>query len=215
VHDIDFLGHRAMSALDGIAAVAEQVAHGAGYAGLAAVMAAEAVLPIPSEVVLPVVGLEVSAGQLLFWVAVLAATTGSVIGAWALYAVGRWGGRPLTMRLSRLLGVSGARLARTESWFARRGAGIVLLGRLVPGVRGVVSVPAGTLRMPLGRFLALTAAGSLVWNAALIGAGAVLVDQEQVLLGALAAGAPYLLAAAAGGAVLLVLRRSRSLAVAQ
>jgi membrane protein DedA with SNARE-associated domain len=204
-----------MSALDGIAAVAEQVVHSAGYAGLAAVMAAEAVLPVPSEVVLPVIGLEVSAGQLLFWVAVLAATAGSVTGAWALYALGRWGGRPLTLRLSRLLGISGERLARTESWFARRGAAVVLLGRLVPGVRGVVSVPAGTLRMPLGRFLALTAVGSLGWNAALIGAGAVLVDQEQVVLSALAVAAPYALAAAAGVAVLLVLRRTRSLTVAR
>jgi membrane protein DedA with SNARE-associated domain len=202
-----------MSALDSTASAAEQLVHSAGYAGLAVVMAAESLLPIPSEIVLPVVGLQISAGHLLFWGAVLAATAGSVVGAWALYALGRWGGRPLTLRLSRLLGISGDRLARTESWFAHRGVVIVLLGRLVPGIRGVVSIPAGTLRMPLGRFLALTAAGSLAWNAGLIGAGAVLVDQWQTVLSAVSIAAPYAVAAAAGIAVLLVLRRTRSLAV--
>jgi membrane protein DedA with SNARE-associated domain len=215
VHDTEHLGHDAMSALDGIATVAEQVVDGAGYAGLAAVMAAESVLPIPTEVVLPVVGLQVSAGQLLFLSATLAATAGSVMGAWALYALGRWGGRPLVLRVSRRLGMTEARLARIESWSARRGDWIVLLGRLLPGIRSAVSVPAGTLRMPIGRFLALTAVGSFGWNAALIGAGVLLADRWQAVLSALSALAPYALVAAAAALGLLVLvRRSRSLAVA-
>lgn len=197
-----------MSVLDTVTAAAEQVVHGAGYAGLGLVMAAEAVLPIPSEVVLPVVGLQVSAGQLTFCGAALAATVGSVLGAWALYALGRLGGRPLALRLPQVLGVTDDRLARTEAWFAGRGDWIVLLGRLVPGMRSVVSIPAGTLRMPAGRFLALTAVGSLVWNVALIGAGVLLADQWQTVLSASSAVLPYLGAAAAGAAVLLVLRRA-------
>jgi membrane protein DedA with SNARE-associated domain len=203
-----------MSVLDSITAGAEQVVHSAGYAGLALVMAAEAVLPIPSEVVLPLVGLQVSAGQLSFWGAALAATLGSVLGAWALYMLGRLGGRPIALRLPRFLGLTELRLARTETWFSSRGDAVVLLGRLVPGVRSVVSVPAGTLRMPVARFLALTAVGSLAWNAALIGAGMLLASQWQTVLTTLAAGAPYA-AAAAGAAVLLVLRRTRPLTVRQ
>jgi membrane protein DedA with SNARE-associated domain len=203
-----------MSVLDGIATVAEQVVDSAGYAGLAAVMASESVLPIPTEVVLPVVGLQVSAGQLVFWGATLAATAGSVLGAWALYALGRWGGRPLVLRASRRLGLTEARLARVESWSTRRGDWIVLLGRLVPGIRSAVSVPAGTLRMPVGRFLALTAVGSFGWNASLIGAGVLLADRWQAVLSGLAGPTPYgLLAAAAALGLLLVVRRSRSLAV--
>jgi membrane protein DedA with SNARE-associated domain len=202
-----------MSALDGIASTAEQVVQAAGYAGLAAVMAAESVLPVPSEVVLPVVGLQVSAGQLLFWAAVLAATAGSVLGASALYALGRWGGRPLALWAPRLLGGRQDRLARVESWFARRGSGIVLLGRLVPGVRSVVSIPAGTLRMPVGRFLVLTAVGSLGWNAALIGAGLALADQWRTVLTAIPAAVPYVVAASVVGGLLLALHRTRSLAV--
>ena len=202
-----------MSVLDSVAAGAEQVVHSAGYTGLAVVMAAETVLPIPSEVVLPVVGLEVSAGQLTFWGAALAATFGSVVGAWALYVLGRLGGRSVALRLPRFLGLTEDRLARTEAWFSSRGHAIVLLARLIPGVRSVVSIPAGTLRMPVGRFLALTAVGSLAWNAALIGLGRALATQWDVVLTALAAGTPYVVAAAAGGTVLLVLRRTRLPAV--
>ena len=204
-----------MSALDGIASGAEQLVHSAGYAGLALVMAGEAVLPIPSEVVLPVVGLQVSAGQLLFWAAALAATVGSVLGAAALYALGRWGGRPAALRLPRFLGLTEARLIRTESWFARHGTAIVLLGRLLPGLRTVVSVPAGTLRMPVGRFLGLTALGSLAWNAALLGTGVLLADRWTTVLTVASAALPYLLVTAASAALLLVVRRSRPLAVRQ
>jgi membrane protein DedA with SNARE-associated domain len=110
-----------MSVLESITTAAVSVVDGVGSAGLGGVMLTENVLPIPSEVVLPVVGLQVSAGQMLFWAATLAATVGSVLGAWMLYAVGRLGGRPMALRLPRVLGITEVHLARTESWFARRG----------------------------------------------------------------------------------------------
>jgi membrane protein DedA with SNARE-associated domain len=203
-----------MSLLSGITTAAEQVVGGIGYAGLALVMLLENALPIPSEVVLPVVGTQVSAGQLVFWAAALAATAGSVLGAWALYALGRLGGRPMVRRLPRFLGVTEERLARTESWFARRGDAVVLLARLVPGLRSVVSVPAGTLRMPVGRFLLFTAVGSLAWNAVLIGLGTALADRWAAVLRAASATATGVLPAALAGVVLvLVLRRTRALGV--
>jgi membrane protein DedA with SNARE-associated domain len=196
-----------MSVLDSIATAAEQVVHSVGYVGLSLVMLAENVLPIPSEVVLPVVGLQISSGQLVFWAATLAATVGSVLGAWLLYALGRTGGRPMVLRLPRFLGITEERLTRVESWFARRGDGIVLLARLVPGVRSLVSIPAGTLRMPVGRFLVFTALGSLVWNAALIGLGATLVSRWETVLGAASAAVPYAVAAGAAGLLFVALRR--------
>lgn len=148
---------------------------GAGWLGLAAAMAVETVFPpIPSELVLPLAGSQLAGGTLSFFVAVLAATAGSVLGAWALYALGRLRGRRALLRLGPLLHVDEARLARMDSWFARRGDWLVFLGRLVPGVRAVVSVPAGTARMPLWRFLVLTAIGSMVWNAGLIEIGQLL-----------------------------------------
>ena len=199
-----------MSLLDGVAPLAEHVVDTVGYAGLGVVMLAEAVLPVPSEVVLPLVGLQVSAGHLAFWGTVLAATLGSVLGAWTLHLVGRLGGRPLVLRLPAFLGLTEQRLARAESWFGRRGDVLVLLGRLVPGVRGVVSVPAGTLGMPWWRFTVLTAIGSLGWNTALIGLGTALGTRSAAVLRAVTSDA-LLVAAATGVVVLVVLavRRTR------
>ena len=147
----------------------------AGYAGIAAVMAIETVFPpIPSELVLPLAGFQVANGSLGYFPALAAATLGAVLGALLLYVLARVGGRPLVMRLHPLLRISEADLDRADGWFDRRAVPIVCLGRLVPGVRSLVSVPAGLAEMPVGRFLAATTAGALGWNALLLGAGALL-----------------------------------------
>ena len=201
-----------MSVLQSLVTGAEQVVDSVGYAGLSLVMLVENVVPpIPSEVVLPMVGLQVSAGQLVFWAAVAASTVGSVLGAWVLYAVGRLGGRPLALRLPRFLGVTEERLDRTERWFARRGDAIVLLARLVPGLRSAVSVPAGTLRMPVVRFLLMTAIGSLLWNGALIWLGTALAAHWESVVGAVSGVSTWALAAATGvGILVLMLRKVRT-----
>jgi membrane protein DedA with SNARE-associated domain len=185
-----------MSVIGGVLDVAQGVGSWAGGLGLAAVMAVESVLPpIPSEIVLPLAGSQLDGGYVAFLIAVLAATGGSVIGAWALYAVGRFGGRPLLLRLHPLLRIDEARLARAEAYFARRGDWLVLVGRLVPGVRALVSVPAGMARMPLGRFTALTAAGSFTWNAGLIEAGKLLAQRWAEVAAVVAPASAGLLAA--------------------
>jgi membrane protein DedA with SNARE-associated domain len=206
-----------MSVLQDLATAAQQVVDSVGYIGLAAVMLVENMLPpVPSELVLPMVGLQVSAGQLVFWAAALASTVGSVLGAWLLYAVGRFGGRPLALRLPRFLGVTEGRLDRTEKWFARRGDAIVLLARLVPGLRSAVSVPAGTLRMPVGRFLVFTAIGSLVWNSALIWLGAALAANWESVVGAVSGASTYALAGTAGiGMLVYMVRKFRTARVSR
>jgi membrane protein DedA with SNARE-associated domain len=80
-------------------------------------------------------------------------------------------------RFGKWFGVKPADLARAEAWFDRHAVAAVLLGRCVPLIRSVVSIPAGFRRMRLVPFVAYTAAGSAVWNTALIGAGAILGDQ--------------------------------------
>lgn len=193
-------GRCAVSVLTAAVGVAESLVDSAHGLGLAVVMALESVVPpIPSELVLPLAGSLVAGGQLSFLVALLAATAGSVIGAWALYCLGRFGGRPMLLRLSPLLHLDQARLTRMEAWLARRGDWLVLVGRLVPGLRAVVSVPAGMGRMRLGRFLTLTAIGSLVWNAGLIGVGEALAARWAEVASVLAPVSMYLLAAAVIG----------------
>ena len=159
----------------------EQIEHAvteAGYAGIAIVMAIETVFPpIPSELVLPLAGFQVARGTLGFLPALGASTLGAVLGAFLLYAIARLGGRPLVLRLHPLLRITERDMDRADRWFDRRAVPIVLFGRLVPGVRSLVSVPAGLSEMPVWRFLAATAAGALLWNAALLGAGALLGSQ--------------------------------------
>jgi membrane protein DedA with SNARE-associated domain len=140
--------------------------------GLAPLLVIENLFPpIPSEVVLPLAGFFVGTGDLAFWGALLAATNGSTAGALILYGIGRWGGRRLVLRYGRWLRVREEDLDRADGWFARHGDLVVLVARVVPFARSVVSIPAGIARMPPVRFMVLTAAGSGVWNAVLIGAG--------------------------------------------
>jgi membrane protein DedA with SNARE-associated domain len=127
--------------------------------------------PIPSEVILPLAGFLVWRGDLGFVPVLGVSILGSLLGAFTLYALGRWGGRELVLRHARLLRVKEAELDRADGWFDRYGGVVVLVGRLVPGVRSVVSIPAGMAEMPVGQFALLTTLGSSVWNALLIGAG--------------------------------------------
>lgn len=127
--------------------------------------------PIPSEAILPLAGFLVGRGELGGVQAVAAATTGSLLGALVLYALGRWGGRAVVLRYGRVLRVTENDLDRAEGWFDEYGDWVVLFGRMVPLARSVVSIPAGMLEMPVLRFVLLTTLGSALWNTLLVGAG--------------------------------------------
>ena len=151
---------------------AEDLLLGGGYVLLAALILLENLFPpIPSELLLPLAGSRVATGDFDYLPAVVAATIGSVTGALILYTLGRVGGRPVLLRHGRILRLDEKRLDRADDWFDAHGWKLVLLGRVIPGVRSVVSVPAGLSEMPVVRFVLLTALGSLVWNAALIAGG--------------------------------------------
>lgn len=182
----------------------------AGYPGLAGLILLENLVPpIPSEVILPLAGVAVGAGELTYVLAVLAATLGSVAGALLIHGIARRGGRPLLLRHRRILRLSEKELDRGDAWFDRHGAWIVLFGRLLPGVRSLVSVPAGLAEMPVARFAGLTALGSAVWNAALIGAGWQLGEHVDAIGGAIASASRVLLLLAVAAALLgaVALRR--------
>jgi membrane protein DedA with SNARE-associated domain len=182
-----------------------------GYVGLALLLIAENLFPpIPSEVVLPLAGFLVGRGDLGFWQALLASTFGSVAGALILYVLGRYGGRKLVLRYGRFLHVDEDRLDRADGWFRRYGDWVVLFARVVPFARSVVSIPAGTMKMPAVRFTALTALGSLAWNTLLIGAGVVLgANWQRVEAWIGSYSDVVLVVAAVGVAILLVLHQLR------
>jgi membrane protein DedA with SNARE-associated domain len=182
-----------------------------GYVGLALLLIAENLFPpIPSEVVLPLAGFLVGRGDLGFWQALLVSTLGSVAGALILYILGRYGGRRLVLRYGRFLRVDDDGLDRADGWFRRYGDWVVLFARVVPFARSVVSIPAGTMKMPAIRFTAMTALGSLAWNTLLIGAGVILGanwQRVEVWIGSYSN--VVLVGAAVAVAALLVLRQLR------
>ena len=168
-----------------------------GYLGVALLVVIENVFPpIPSEIVLPFAGfvaqqgasaVNATAGAAQSDTTVvgmmIAATVGSVVGALILYfvsaAIGPERLRGFVERFGKWFGVKSSDLVRAEEWFDRRSSAAVLVGRCVPLIRSIVSIPAGFRRMKLTSFVVLTAIGSAVWNIALIGAGAVLGDQWE------------------------------------
>ena len=144
-----------------------------GAPGVGIAVAAENLFPpIPSEVILPSAGFAAASGSMGLVSAIVWATIGSVVGALALYALGAWFGRARFYSLaSKIPFVKEADIERAEAWFVRRGPLAVLVGRIVPVVRSLISIPAGIERMKLLPFTVYTAIGSAVWNSILIGAG--------------------------------------------
>ena len=155
-----------------------------GYVGVALLVALENLFPqIPSEIVLPFAGFVARDGKATLPGMIIAATIGSILGAWALYGIAAWIGperlEHFLVRHGKWLRLTPADVAKAERWFDRRAVTAVLVGRCVPLIRSLVSIPAGFRRMNFGVFTLYTAIGSLIWNTALIGAGYVLRDNWQ------------------------------------
>ena len=140
-----------------------------GYGAIFAAMFLENLFPpIPSELIMPLGGFYVQQGQLQFIPVVLAGLIGTVLGALPWYGIGRlineqrieqW-----LERHGRWIGISPEELARSRRWFSRYGTALVFWGRLVPGIRTLISVPAGIELMPMVPFLIWSTAGSLIWT---------------------------------------------------
>lgn len=167
--------------------------------------------PIPSELILPLAGYLTGTGRLSFPATVAAATVGSVLGALVLYGIGAQLGRERVRRLiDRMPLVDVADLERAEGWFERHGTAAVLLGRMVPVVRSLISVPAGIQRMSVPRFVLLTAIGSLAWNTLFIGLGAVVGSRWEDVTWVADLISYGVLAVLAGSIALFVAKRLRA-----
>ena len=127
-------------------------------------------LPIPSEIVLPFAGILVSKGLLDFWAVVVWASIGQTAGALLTYGLGRYGEKLLAKK-QVLPGVTIKTATAADRWFSRFGEVTVLACRLLPGVRGVISVPTGFARMPIYRFVAFSSVGIAIWTVLLVWGG--------------------------------------------
>lgn len=162
-----------------------------GYAGIVLFMFLENVFPpIPSELIMPLAGYLTSQDQLSFVGVVLAGTLGSVIGALPLYYLGRYTSeerlKAWADRYGHWLATGHEDVEQARSWFDRHGGATVLFCRLIPGVRSLISIPAGAAQMNLPLFLFYSTIGAAVWTAVLAYLGRVLgenFDQVDRFLG--------------------------------
>ena len=159
--------------LDGLSGWVADTMAALGAPGVGAMTFLETVFPpIPSEVVLPLAGFLSYQGSINLVAAFVAATLGSVLGAVLLFEVAHRIGVDRSVRiLAAMPLVDRSDADAAQRWFYRHGRGAVFFGRLMPGVRSLISLPAGASGMPRGQFLLYTTLGSALWNALLIGAG--------------------------------------------
>ena len=183
-----------------------------GYLGVMLAMTIEsAMIPLPSELILPYAGFLVSDPTQLepltgqpwnFWLVVIFATIGNTLGSLIAYAIGAWGGRPFLERYGRYLLIRPHEIELAEQFFDKYGNQTAFFSRLLPIVRTFISFPAGVARMPLKRFVIYSTAGAFIWSAVLVYAGTLLGENWEAIRHALQ---PFdlLIAFAAGVAILL------------
>jgi membrane protein DedA with SNARE-associated domain len=134
-----------------------------GYLGIIVLMALGSTpLPVPAEVVVPPAAFLAAQGRLSFTGVILASTLGAYLGAAAMYWLSRWIGRPLVLRFGRLFLFPPKKLEEAEHWLARYEAGGIFFARLLPGVRHLISIPAGIVRMNFIVFTYTTLIGSAI-----------------------------------------------------
>jgi membrane protein DedA with SNARE-associated domain len=138
--------------------------------------------PLPSEVILPLAGFAAARGSFTLAEALIWTTAGSIVGAIALYWVGKLLGRERTRRIVRALPlVDVSDVDRVEAWFDKNGPKTVFFGRMVPIFRSLISIPAGITGMAFWKFVLLTAAGSAIWNSIFVLAGFYLGDNWHIV----------------------------------
>lgn len=152
-----------------------------GYLGVMVAMAIEsAMIPLPSELVLPYAGFLVSDPGAIepltragwnFWLVVVVATIGNTIGSLIAYAIGAWGGRPFLERWGRYLLIRPHEIELAERFFQKYGPATAFFSRLLPIVRTFISFPAGVARMPLRTFILYSTLGAVPWSILLVFAG--------------------------------------------
>lgn len=157
-----------------------------GYTGIFTLMAIEsALIPIPSEVIMPFSGFLVSLGRFNFWAVVIVGAFGNLAGSWAAYALGYWGHDRVVRRLVRKFGkfilLTEEEYDGSLKLFNKYGQKVAAIARVLPAIRTIISLPAGIAKLPFWRFSALTFFGSLVWSAFLTYLGVILGENWQII----------------------------------
>jgi membrane protein DedA with SNARE-associated domain len=154
-----------------------------GYPGIFLLMAMESsVIPIPSEIVMPPAGYLAQSGQMNVWLAILCGTFGSLFGAYANYFAAHYLGRPLILKYGRFVWISEEKFMRVESFFLRHGEISTFIGRLLPVVRHLISLPAGLAGMNHWKFSLYTLLGAGIWVTILTWIGYFIGQNQELIL---------------------------------
>lgn len=154
-----------------------------GYTALFITMALENMnIPIPSEIILGFAGFLISQHIFSFWPTAIIATAAGLVGSLLSYWIGARGGRAVLLKYGSAMKLSNRKLMAADSWFARYGGIAVFTGRLLPGIRTFISLPAGIARYPLHNFILLTVIGTVPWTLLLVYIGALLGENWQTIL---------------------------------
>lgn len=154
-----------------------------GYAALFITMVLENMnVPIPSEIVLGFAGFLVSQQIFTFWPTVIIGTAAGLVGSLVSYWIGYTGGRTVLLKYGKHMKLSTAKLIAADSWFQRYGGIAVFTGRLLPGIRTFISLPAGVAQYSMPHFIAFTIIGTVPWTMLLVYVGALLGDNWQTIL---------------------------------
>ena len=160
------------------------------YGTITLLMAIESsFIPFPSEVIVPPAAYKAACGEMNIWLVVFFSTLGAMIGAFVNYYLALWLGKPViykfaNSRLGHMCLIDEQKVIKSEAFFNRHGVLATLIGRLVPAVRQLISIPAGLARMNIGKFALYTAIGAGLWNSILAAMGYYLqsvVPEDQLL----------------------------------
>jgi membrane protein DedA with SNARE-associated domain len=153
-----------------------------GYLGLFVLMILESMfIPIPSELVMPFAGFLAGQGKLSLILVIVVSSIGSIVGSLISYYIGMIGGNVFVLKLGKYFLLDEEDLKKTEKWFAKKGESTILIGRLIPVVRHLISIPAGIGKMHLGKFCAYTLAGATLWNSFLAILGYILAENWNLV----------------------------------
>ncbi|MCD6136423.1 DedA family protein [Candidatus Bipolaricaulota bacterium] len=165
-----------------IIAAIVSIVNSMGYGGIVAAMFLESsFFPFPSELVLPPAGYLASQGKMELWIVVLLGIIGSLLGSLFNYWISLRLGRPLILRYGKYIGLTERAYDRAEGAFRRHGEISTFVGRLIPGLRQYISLPAGLARMPIGRFILFTGLGAGIWASVLALLGYVIGNNQEAI----------------------------------
>lgn len=154
-----------------------------GYTALFITMALENMnVPIPSEIILGFAGFLISQHIFSFWPTVIIGTAAGLAGSLLSYWIGAKGGRAVLLKYGSHMKLSNKKLMLADAWFEKYGGIAVFTGRLLPGIRTFISLPAGIAEYPLPHFIALTIAGTVPWTILLVYVGSLLGENWQTIL---------------------------------